>query len=294
MTRWKILTISIIALIVGILSLNAFVAYKISHPERRPVSLDPSILGMNYSEITFKSGDIKLKGWFIPGDSNATIVIAHGYGGNKAGCLDYAEFLHKASYNLLLFDFRAHGESEGNWTSNGYYESDDIIAAVNYLKENFSTYAEKIGVLGISMGGKAAIIASAKTEEIDAVVADSAPAGFIESMNLRERVGMKSSKVISLFVIEDLVSYLYELQTGISEDRNKALNYVDRMNSAMLIIHGDKDGIVPVKDAYLLYERAKGPKSIWIVNNTGHHGAHQWHRVEYEGNVIRFFDLHLK
>ena len=41
-------------------------------------------------------------------------------------------------------------------------------------------------------------------------------------------------------------------------------------------------------------EKAKEPKFIWIVNNTGHHGAHQWHRVEYEGNVIRFFDLHLK
>jgi len=290
----KILTISIIALIVGILSLNAFVAYKISHPERRPVLLDPSVLGMNYSEITFKNNDIKLKGWFIPGNSNSTIIIAHGYGGNKAGCLDYAEFLHKAGYNLLLFDFRAHGESGGNWTSNGYYESDDIIAAVNYLKENFSTYAEKIGVLGISMGGKAAIIASAKTEDIDAVIADSAPAGFIESMNLRERVEMKSCKVIGLFVIEDLVSYLYELQTGISEDRNKALNYVNRMNSAILIIHGDKDRIVPVKDAYLLYERAKEPKFIWIVNNTGHHGALQWHWVEYERNVIKFFDLYLK
>ncbi|HDH44034.1 MAG TPA: hypothetical protein ENG66_01320 [Thermococcus sp.] len=152
MSRWKILTKSIIAPIVGILSFNAFVAYKIGHSERRPVLLALFVLGMNYLEITFKSGDIKLKGWFILGDSNATIVIAHGYGENKAECLDYAEFLHKASYNLLLFDFRAHGESEGNWTSNGYYESDDIIAAVNTLKRTFPLMWRKLECLAFQWG----------------------------------------------------------------------------------------------------------------------------------------------
>lgn len=291
----KIILIIAVFLVITIISFNAIIAYNISHPKRKPVPLfHYPTLAMNYSAITFASNDIKLKGWFIANDSNesnATIIIAHGYGGNRADQLDYALFLHKAGYNLLLFDFRAHGESERDWTSNGYYESDDIIAAVNYTK---NLGFDKIAVIGISMGGKAAIIASTKTKDIDAVVADSSAAGFVDSMNLRYRVSMRSTKVFSFFVSETLVAYFYELMTGISEDDNKAVNYIDRINTPILIIHGDKDKIVPLKDAHLLYEKAKEPKFIWIVKNTGHHEAHNTHRAEYEERLLNFFDGNLK
>ncbi|MCK4476813.1 MAG: alpha/beta fold hydrolase [Methanophagales archaeon] len=294
----KIVLIIATLLIISAVSFNAFVSYNIHHPQRKPVLWTPLDYGMIYSDISFTSDGIKLKGWFIPNNnSNATIIMAHGYGGNRANCLEYARFFHRAGYNVLLFDFRAHGESGGNWTSNGYYESDDIIAAVDYIKTPKKLGPNRIGMLGISMGGKTAIIASAKTSDVKAIVADSSPAGFIDSMDIKKRVKMRLKWAgipdISFLVNEELVTFFSEFQTGINDEKGKAINYVESINTPILIIHGDKDEIAPLKDAYLLYEKARETKSIWVAENAGHHEACRTHRAEYEEKVVKFFDEYL-
>ena len=76
----KIVLIITILLFMSAVGFNAFVSYNIHHPQRKPVLWTPLDYGMIYSDISFTSDGIKLKGWFIPNNnSNATIIMAHGF-----------------------------------------------------------------------------------------------------------------------------------------------------------------------------------------------------------------------
>ena len=100
------------------------------------------------------SDNIKLQGWYmkIPGTSKGTVILFHGHGSKKSSVLEEAASFRTMGYNTLLLDFRAHGNSGGNTSSIGYYESEDVKLAYDYIKEK----GEKNVVLwGISMGAAA-------------------------------------------------------------------------------------------------------------------------------------------
>jgi pimeloyl-ACP methyl ester carboxylesterase len=69
--------------------------------------------------------------------------------------LERARFLLRAGYTVLLFDFSAHGESTGEHITIGYLESRDAQAAISFLRKILP--GEKIGVIGVSMGGGSAV-----------------------------------------------------------------------------------------------------------------------------------------
>ncbi len=79
------------------------------------------------------------------------IILMHGVRANRLSMLDRARFLSHAGYAVLLVDFQAHGESTGEHITFGYLESRDAQAAVRFLRANAPD--EKIGVIGVSMGG---------------------------------------------------------------------------------------------------------------------------------------------
>lgn len=92
-------------IVVGFLSLK---------PTRMPIVLRPEDLGLRSQQVTFRTRDGKdLKGWFIPSEkSQGTIICLHGYPANKSDVLPVVSFLYP-DFALFLFDFRAHGESQG-------------------------------------------------------------------------------------------------------------------------------------------------------------------------------------
>jgi hypothetical protein len=112
-------------------------------------------------------------GWFILGRSQATIILLHGFGCPRQEMLGYAQVLHRAGYSTLLFDFRGRGDSDGDAVTLGFYEQQDALAAVEYLKSRDDVGMGRVGVLGISMGGAVAILAAAQEPAIKAVIADS-------------------------------------------------------------------------------------------------------------------------
>src|SRR5262249_2572588 len=119
-------------------------------------------------EVEFESGSgSTLRGWLIPGQSTSgAVVLMHGFRGDRTQMLGRATFLNRAGYSVLLFDFQAPGESPGKQITIGYLESRDAQAAVGFMKRSCS--GEKLGVIGLSMGGAAAALASPALE-VDAM-----------------------------------------------------------------------------------------------------------------------------
>src|SRR3989344_8875564 len=164
--------ILIFLLFIMFIILFSFLTFIISiKPGKWPIEFTPESFDLEYENITFETSDgLKLKGWFLPSNkSNDTIIVMHGYPTNKADVLPFSMFLLK-KFNVLLFDFRSFGESEGSYTTAGYKEVKDLEAAVEYLKSRKDV--KNIGALGFSLGGSVAIMA--KNDNIKAVVADSA------------------------------------------------------------------------------------------------------------------------
>jgi pimeloyl-ACP methyl ester carboxylesterase len=129
------------------------------------------------------SDGVRIAGWYIPAASGnpgaLTVVLAHGNGKTKSEMLSWAEPLH-ADYNLVLFDFRNHGQSSGSVTTLGVREVRDLRTIVDWLERTKSP--PSIAVLGVSMGGAAAIDEAATDDRVSAVILDSTHATLVGAL----------------------------------------------------------------------------------------------------------------
>ncbi len=141
------------------------------------------------------------------------------------------------------------------------------------------------------MGAAVAIMASARAQEVEAIVADSAFATH------RSVLAYAVRRTLHLpFIIFDwMTDLLLWLRAGYHFDQVEPLRDIGRLAPRpILIIHGMKDTIVDPKDASLLYEAAGDPKELWLLPNVEHCGAYFEDRAVYVNKMVEFFDLHLK
>lgn len=143
--------------------------------------------GQAAGEDLTASDGARIAGWYIPagnqgGPTAPTIVLAHADGANKSEMLEWANPLH-ATYNLVLFDFRNHGQSSGEVTTMGVREVGDLRVVLDWLEE--AKRPTSIAVLGVSMGGVAAINEAASDSRVAAVILDSTHATLANALQAR-------------------------------------------------------------------------------------------------------------
>jgi dipeptidyl aminopeptidase/acylaminoacyl peptidase len=163
-------TFLLVALVVMI-ERNIFTLITETAPAPSEVTVLPN-LGFEVEELTFESEDgLTIAGWFAPSQNSATVILLHGYGGNRTGTIWYAQELTKAGYGVLMYDERASGESEGTHRSYGWEDPRDVGGAINYLSSR-SDAGEQVGILGCSIGAQIALQGAASYPQIMAVWAD--------------------------------------------------------------------------------------------------------------------------
>lgn len=281
--------ILVIALFVfGVVVFLSLVNFVISvFPPKFKTKVDPSTYNLNYENVSFTTSDgLKLKGWFIPnGDSDAVIIVGHGYPFDKANILQATNFLAE-KYNLLLFDFRYFGGSEGRYTTGGVKESKDVLAAIEFLEKE-RKFA-KIGAIGFSMGGAAILMSESK--DLDAIIIDSA---YATGDLILERLYAFFPGALKLPFVW-LMKFYVLLFFKINVNEVSPLASIQKMDSPILLIHGEEDSQIPVKNTELLYENSdKSKTELWIVPDAGHGMAFALYPDEYKNRVIQFFDKNL-
>lgn len=139
-------------------------ASAVEKPDGFPFDLSP---------VAFASdSDVVLRGWLIEPELPATVILLHGYGGNRSAMLWHAEQLAEAGFGVLLYDERGSGQSGGSQRSYGWQDPHDVIAALNFLQENPGTSSTAFGIAGCSIGGQIALQAAARDDRLQAVWAD--------------------------------------------------------------------------------------------------------------------------
>ncbi len=171
----KLLLFGLLALSIGLLGMifqfGRRTALGYVHPARSlpRTGETPDRLGIPYQDLTLLTQDgLRLSAWYTPPENGAVILVAHGFRGVRS--MDMHALFARHGYGVLSWDFRAHGESEGELSTLGYYEPLDVEAALNIALKQSDV--ERVGAWGGSMGAVAVIEAAARRAEIGAVIAD--------------------------------------------------------------------------------------------------------------------------
>lgn len=260
---------------------------------RFPVVRTPEEYGLSFEEITIEvEKGIEIKTWYLKGKfSEPLIILVPGYEGTRQAMLPFVNFLLQEGYSVLAIDPRGQGESGGECIC-GSYLAEDLQKIIEFFKEKG---IGKFVLFGLSLGGVGSIIAGAqKSQEVLGVISDSAFA------NMRE--GFRKSPLCPARILFDNPLFYKILQffspiyihnaLGVYIDptqKTNALLYVKEVRN-ILIIHGEKDKLIPVKNAYLLFEEAQkteGIKQLWIYNGAHVEGWTKYPDI-YQKKVLEF------
>jgi pimeloyl-ACP methyl ester carboxylesterase len=178
---WTALTairnwISLLIVLVGLyLCSMLWLTYRSVHPgksifRRRNPHLN---IDLEAEKVNFLSRDgLQLSGWFLKGEKQPVVILLHGLGATSLSMSYQSRFLQQAGYNVLMLDYRAHGDSQGD-TITGTMEDNDIFGALDYLASRPGVDANQVGILGVSYGAVIALYAASQSVAIKAVVLES-------------------------------------------------------------------------------------------------------------------------
>jgi dipeptidyl aminopeptidase/acylaminoacyl peptidase len=266
-----------------------------SHPPRYAVGDSPLSYGIRFEDISFLSlGGVRLAGWFLHGGTGGqgeercrpAILICHGLGASKADFAGLASHLIGAGFHVLLFDFRAHGNSDGFRTSFGHLEQADLQGALRFLKAKAEVDPERIGVYGFSMGASVAILTAAKDTSIRAVVSDSAFTSLEDQIN-RVVTALYHLPRIPFYYLSH---WIYDLYFWTCLEKVSPINAIAKLSPRpVLLIAGQNDDRMTTKDVQNLFEAASQPKELWVISDAGHGATLAMAGQTYPERVVSFF-----
>jgi uncharacterized protein len=275
------LLIAAAVVVAGYVVVAPFLAsYVLTHTARAYVPT--ANLGARHENVAFTTADgLRLRGWYVPSKNGAAVISFPG----RKGTQKPARMLARHGYGVLLFDRRGEGESDGDpnaWGWNGYR---DVDAAVRFLQSRPDVRDERIGGIGLSVGGEMMLEAASRSHGLRAVVSEGA--GERSVHELLDMTG--SGKWLSL-------SSYAPLSAGIALFSNASpppslKDLVARIApTPVFFIYGEhgQDGERNLNPTY--YKAAGEPKAIWQVPGSGHVGGITAQPATYERRVVSFFD----
>ncbi len=243
------------------------------HPGRSNDSTMPDAYGLKYDDVTFRTEDgLDLNGWFFPGkkstpdDNLHTLLWFHGNAGNINRRLDNLKMLNdRVPVNVFIIDYRQFGKSEGRVSEKGTYL--DARAALVYLHSRKDVDNDKIIFFGRSLGSAVAVELALK-EKCCALVLET-PFTSIKEMG------------------KELYPFLC-IALNFLKTKYDSLSKIKEIKVPLLILHGDKDELVPIEHGKKLFEEANQPKEFYTIPGAMHNDTHIVGGEEYF-DVIRDF-----
>ncbi len=245
--------------------------------------------GYEKHSITSDRGE-RLQGYLLraEGESNKFVFCAHGYRsyGKKEFC-GVAQYYVSRGYNVFLVDHIASGESEGGYCTFGYYETEDCLKWLYYI---INTFGEDVSILlhGVSMGSATVMMMSGRElpSNVRGVVADCGFTRAVELFDFKLRdLGVPPTKLIKV------VNQVNKRRIGFDFYALNPVESVSRTEIPMLFIHGDRDGLVPCRMVYELYEKCSARiKELLVVQGADHAQSFKVNRELYTETMDKFLE----
>jgi hypothetical protein len=264
------------ALVVFPLSLS----YVVTHTARAEVA--PADLGVTPEEVSFRTSDgLWLEGWFVPSRNGATVIAFPG----RTNPQPHARMLIRNGYGVLLFDRRGEGASDGDPNLFGWDGDRDVHAALDYLQSRSDVDPDRIGAIGLSVGGEILLEAAAESEALKAVVSEGASARSVRDDWANPGGADKIGQVV-LGTGITVGTALFSNGTPPATLERYAARIAPR---AVYFVYAQTvPGEQEPNESF--YAAAGAPKGIWAVPSGGHMDAVEAHPAEYERRVVGFLD----
>lgn len=263
-----------------------FVAGALVAPSPRPIGDPPHELNATRFRLNSDSGSL-ISGWHTqPNASHGVIVLLHGIRGSRLSMLDRARILHDVGYATVMIDFQAHGESPGDALTVGYREQHDVCAAVEYARRQHP--GEPIGVIGVSLGGAAALLASPL--DIDALVLESV------YPNLRDAIHNRVAAQLGPFsaIPAELLLIQMKPRLGFWPEELRPIDHLLGIGCPVCIASGTEDRHTTEAETRRMFSAAPEPKELCFFEGAAHVDLFQHNPTQYRDRVIRFLDAHLR
>ena len=248
-------------------------------------SRTPGDIGLVFDDVTLRTGDdVDLAGWWVPSRNGAAVAVLHGAGSTRTAALDQAAVLARAGYGVLLIDARGHGESGGAGMDLGWWGEQDAAAAVDFLVAQPAVAADRIGLLGLSMGGEEAIGTAGVDPRVRAVVAEGATNRVAADKEYLDEYGFRGRLT---YAVAGLLTAAPEPQELLESVRAAA----DRGTRFLLVAAGDVE--TERLAAQRLLTAAPDLVEVWTVPGAGHVQGLRTDPEDWTQRVVGFLDAAL-
>jgi dienelactone hydrolase len=257
-------------------------SYVFTHVARTKVPA--ANLGARYEQVAFTTSDgLKLKGWYVPSRNGAAVVAFPG----RRGPQKQARMLIRHGYGVLLFDRRGEGASDGDPNAFGWAMDRDLKAAAAFLQRRPDVEANRIGGIGLSVGGEMLLQTAAESKVFRAVVSEGAGARSIrENLEKPKTFGGLTELGVSLTLTAGTA--LFSNHMPPPNLKHLSARIAPRSVFFIYALHGTGGEEKQLNPKY--YAAAGGPKQIWEIPEASHTGGITARPKEYERRVIGFFD----
>jgi len=213
----------------------------------------PGDVGLEFQDLFFTTVDgVRLNGWFIPNrDARTTLVWFHGNAGNISHRVENIKLLHdKIKINIFIFDYRGYGLSEGIVSEEGTYQ--DGEAALGFVKKQLRVDAKDMIIFGRSLGAAVAAEMAGRTD---------CRALILETpfVSIREM----AKTVFPLLPLGPLLQTRYDI-----------VEKIGKIKVPLLVLHGDRDEVVPYEQGKKVFAAAPGPKDFYTIKGAGHNDTY--------------------
>lgn len=245
--------------------------------------VSPDAWGMAYEDVSFPSTrGITQRGYFIPGDRRATVMIVPAFNLGRGAELHYADVFHRAGFNVLTYNSRV-CTSQG-WMSLGYQEAEDVAAAYEYLRSRPDVDPLRVGLHGYSAGGAAALMAMPRLPAVGSVSAEGGYHDYAAMLGLGSAVTFFDS------LFQTGVVFGYRLATGDDVSVLSPLAAIRQIGARpVLLIYGSRE--ISLSGARVMLQEAQAhgvPAELWVVEGADHGDYLTVARQEFERRVVAF------
>lgn len=252
-------------------------AVGVSNP--RPVNT--TMPGSSFETIVLQSTK-RIESWLIRHDSaKGTVILFHGYKGEKSSMLDKADQFLAAGYNTMLVDFMGAGGSEGNQTTVGYREAEQVKSCYEYVR---ALGEKKIFLFGTSMGA-AAILKSINDDRLT-------PSGIIIECPFSTLYQTTCARFRTLgvpsFPMADLLVFWGGVQNGFWGFSHRPVEYAKSVNCPALMFYGEKDEKVSREETNAIFNNLRGEKILVTFPEAGHENYFNKYKPVWSAAVREF------
>jgi uncharacterized protein len=275
-------------LIVLVFALAEGISYRLTSRGAPNERRSPAEYGLTFEEIRLPARDgLMLGGWWIPAEGSArTVVFLHGQGGSMDPDVQYAPAIHAAGFNVMMFDFRAHGRSQGDFVSVGYLERQDVLGALDWLAARGQT---RVGLLGFSMGGAAAMLTAPIAPQVRAIVSDCGPARLTSA--IAGRLGEMHAPRWAAKPVAWLAVLFTSWRLGANLFAYEPIRWVGKVAPRpVFFIQGGRDPYLAPGEFEALVAAAGDPKEVWREESAWHREVDLTAPEEYRRRLAAFFE----